>query len=449
MKEALEEMAQAVVRKALRGGASDAECTVLDRTEFSTTVRMREVENLKEAGSRAAGVRVLKGKRSGSAYTSDLTAEGLDRMVDAALQLAEVTGEDPFAGLPETEELGSLKGALNLYHPDVEEMQAEEKIRRAREAEEAAFAYDPRIGNSEGATFSSTLGRRAFANSRGFAGSYRTSSCSLSALPVAREGESMERDYWFTAARSAAELEPAELVGRIAAQRALRRLHRRKVRTQTVPVVFEPWAARSLVGHLFDAVSGDAVYRKASFLAGKLGEKVASDSFTVVDDATIPGLFGTSPFDDEGTPSRRTVVVENGVLKNYLLNTYTARKLGLRTTGCASRGVTGNTSVGHGNFYLEKGAAKPADIIKSVPSGLYVTELMGFGVNNVTGDYSRGAAGLWIENGELAYPVSEITIAGNLLRMFQDIEQVGDDLEFRGSAASPTILIREMTVSGQ
>jgi PmbA protein len=214
-------------------------------------------------------------------------------------------------------------------------------------------------------------------------------------------------------------------------------------------VVFDAMTARSLLGEIFEAVEGTAVYQKASFLAGKLGERVAAESVTVVDDGTIPGLFGTSPFDDEGVPTRRTVVIDRGVLRSYLLNTYTARKLGLRTTGSAARGITGNASVGHGNLFLEKGAKSPEEIIRGIGKGLYVTELIGSGVNTVTGDYSRGAAGQWIENGEFAYPVSEITIASNLLQMLMDIECIGSDLEFRGSVASPTVMIREMTVSGQ
>ena len=229
----------------------------------------------------------------------------------------------------------------------------------------------------------------------------------------------------------------------------MRRLGARKVSTQKVPVVFEPRTARSLLGDLFDAVDGGAIYKHASYLAGKIGEKIASENITVIDDATIPGLFGTSPFDDEGVASRRTVVIERGVLKNYLLNTYTARKLNMKTTGNAARGITGDAGIGPGNFFMEAGTRTPEEIISSIPNGLYVTELIGGGANTVTGDYSSGAAGLWIEDGKLTYPVSEITIAGNMKQMLLDLEQVGSDLEFRGSIAAPTLMIREMTVSGQ
>jgi PmbA protein len=410
---------------------------------------MRQLETLKEAGSRGAGLRILLGQKVGSSYTSDLTRAGIEYMVKSALEIAQISTEDPFAGLPEAADLGSIGGDLGLYCEDVAKLETQFKIDQATVAEESALSADARISNSEGGSFSSYTGGRYFANSRGFAGSYRSSSCSLSVVAVAQENGSMERDYWYTLARGSAGLEKAELVGRKAAERTLRRLGARKIATQKVPVIFEPRVARGLLSSIFEAIDGESVYRKSSFLAEKLGEKVASENVTVVDDGTIPGLFGSTPFDDEGVPSRRTVAIDRGVLKSYLLNTYTARKLGLKSTGNASRGITGNASVGPGNFFLEKGSRSPEEILRSVKRGLYVTELIGSGVNIVTGDYSRGAVGLWIENGELAYPVSEITIAANLREMLMDIEMIGSDLTFLGSTASPTILIREMTISGQ
>jgi len=442
-------LAVRTVEQAVQGGATGAEVTISEGDEFTTTVRMQQVETLKEAGSRAAGIRILIGRRTGSAYTSDLTGEGIRRMVASAIELAGITTDDPFAGLPEPAELGRIEGDLGLYCADVERLAPAEKIEMAQRAEQAALGLDARISNSEGASFDTYTGRRVFANSLGFVGEYRASYCSLSVSPVAREGDSMERDYWFSAARGLSGLEPPETVGRKAAERALRRLGAVKVDTQRVPVIFEPRTARSLLENLFEAVHGESVYRQASFLAGRLGQKVASEAFTVVDDATLPGLFGTSPFDDEGVPGRRTVVVENGVLKSYLLNTYTARKLGMKTTGSASRGLAGNAGIGHGNFFLEKGSRTPEQIVASVANGFYVTELIGFGVNIVTGDYSRGAAGMWIRDGKPAFPVSEVTIAGNLNEMLEGIEQVGSDLEFRGATAAPTLLIREMTVGGK
>ncbi|MGH9671564.1 MAG: TldD/PmbA family protein [Bryobacteraceae bacterium] len=445
---ALEELTARAVRLALDAGATEAECTASEGAEFSATVRMREVESVKEAGSRGLGVRILKGRRTGSAFTSDLSAEGIRNMVRAAVENASITTDDPNAGLPEPEELGSLQGGLDLYHDDVPALEAPFKIAQATEAEGAALAHDPRIANSEGGVYETHVTSRAFSNSRGFTGSYSATRCWLSASPVASDGGSMERDYWFTMARTSRALESPADVGKKAAERALRRLNAKKIATQTAPVIFEPRTARTLLGHIFEAVEGDAVYRNASFLAGRIGEKIASGNVTVIDDGTLPGLFGTSPFDDEGVPSRRTVVVERGVLKSYLLNSYTARKLGLKTTGNASRGLSGNAGVGHGNLFLEAGDLPPADILRRYGKALFVTELLGFGVNIVTGDYSRGAAGLWIENGEAAQAVSEVTIAGNLKQMLMDMEFIGADLEFLGSVAAPTVAIHEMTISG-
>jgi len=443
------ELAQDVVRRAHALGATDAECTIAEGEEFSANVRMREIENLKEAGSRGAGLRILIGKKTGSSYTSDLSREGIEMLVKSAIELADITTEDPHAGLPEPGELGKIEGDLGMYSPSVSELDTAFKIETAKRAEEAALNTDARISNSEGASFDNHVGRHVFANSRGFSGEYGSSYCSLSTSPVAKDGESMERDYWYTLARDFGGLEAAEYVGRTAAQRALRRLNSKKVETQKVPVVFEPRTARSLLDNIFEAIHGMSIYRQESFLAGKLGEPVAHEDVTVIDDGTLPGMFGTSPFDDEGVPSRRTVVIERGVLKSYLLNTYAARKLGMKTTGNASRGLTGNAGIGHGNFYLQQGVQSAEQIIAGIPNGFYVTELMGFGVNVVTGDYSRGAAGLWIRNGELAFAVSEVTIAGNLRDMLMGIEAIGSDLEFRGSVAAPTLKIGEMTVGGR
>jgi PmbA protein len=445
----LPEIAERAVKQALAAGASDAECTIGEGSEFSANVRLGQLETLKESGSRGAGLRVLFDRRMGASYTSDLTPEGIRRMVQSAVDLAAVTTEDPDAGLPDGSELGSIDVDLKLYSPEIEALAGDTKIDYARRAEAAALAYDPRISNSEGGSFDSNIGGRVFANSRAFVGSYRSTYCSISAVPIAVENGSMERDYWYSMARNVSGLEEPEYVGKKAAERAVRRLGAVKVETQRVPIVFDPRMARSLIGDIADAVDGRAIYRNASFLAGKLGEKIASSKMTVIDDGTIPGLFGSQPFDDEGVPTRRTVVIENGVLQSYLLNTYAARKLGLKTTGSASRGITGNAGIGHGNFYLDRGEKTPEQIIAGVKNGFYVTELIGTGVNIVTGDYSRGAAGMWIRDGELAFAVSEVTIASTLQEMFGNIAEIGSDLEFRGSIAAPTVMIGEMTVAGR
>jgi PmbA protein len=292
------------------------------------------------------------------------------------------------------------------------------------------------------------------ANSRGFVGGYRTSYAGVSAAPLAKDANGqMQRDGWWSSARRLADLESPESIGREAARRTLRRLGARRVPTQRVPIVFSAEVARSLIGSVFEAASGDSIWRGASYLAGKLGGRIAAHSLTIVDDNTMllrtgAGGFGTSPFDGEGLPSQRTVVVEEGVLRSYLLNTYTARKLGLKSTHNASRGLAGTPGIGCGNLYLEPGMLTADEIIRDIPAGLYVTGLMGFGTNIVTGDYSRGATGLWIENGQLTHAVEEVTIAGNLAEMLMHVNAIGNDLDFRGAVASPTLCIDGMTVAG-
>lgn len=450
----LESLATDVVSQAIRAGATDAEAVAREGDEFSVTVRMGQVETLKESGSRAVGLRVFAGKRAASASTSDLTPDGIRQLVSGAMALVKITEEDPFAGLPEADEFGAVDRDLHLYYEDVNSLPGPERIEWARRAEAAALAADPRISNSDGGSFEAVTGRKVLANSRGFAGGYRTSYAGVSAVPLARDANGqMQRDGWWSGARSFAHLESPEAVGQEAARRTLRRLGARRMPTQSVPVVFAPEVARSLIGSVFEAASGDAVWRSASFLAGKLGEQIAAPALTIVDDGVMllptgAGGFGTSPFDGEGLPSRRTVVIENGVLANYLLNTYTARKLGMKSTHNAARGLAGTPGTGCGNLYLEPGTMTPEEILAGVPVGFYVTALMGFGVNVVTGDYSRGATGLWIENGELTHAVEEVTIAGNLGGMLRNITAVGNDLVFRSSVASPTLRIDGMTVAG-
>jgi PmbA protein len=446
----LKSLAQDLVRRAMAGGATAAECVIREGDEFSTLVRLGQVETLKEAGSRAIGVRIFRGKRAASTYSSDFSRDALDRMLQSALDLAKITSEDPYAGIPEPSQLGSLSGDLDLYHVDVYSLPSEKRIDYARRAEKAALDYDPRIKNSEGGSFDAATGHKVMANSHGFVGEYRRSYCSVAAVPIAQtDSGAMQRDYWFSVSRNLGHLESPEEVGKIAAQRTIRRLGARKVKTAHVPVVLDPLVATSILGHIFEGVNGDSVYRGASFLAGKLGEKIASDNVNVIDDGTMRGGFGTSPFDGEGIPTRRTVVIENGVLKSYLLNTYTAKKLGLATTANASRGLAGTPGIGPGNYFLQPGTKTPQQVIGEIKDGLYVTEFLGHGANLVTGDYSRGASGLWISDGELAYPVEEITVAGNLKEMFCNIAEIGNDLEFRGAIACPTIRIDGLTVGGE
>src|ERR1700758_4203842 len=446
----LKEVAQDLVRRAMAGGATATEAVVREGDEFSTLVRLGQVETLKESGSRAVGVRVFFGKRAASTYSSDFSRKGLDRMLNAALALAKITSEDPFGGIPEPSQLGALTGDLDLYHEDVYSLPGPERIDYARRAEKAALDFDPLIKNSEGGSFDAATGHKVLANSHGFVGEYRRSYCSVAAVPIAQtEDGAMQRDYWFSVSRTLKKLDPPEQVGRIAAQRTIRRLGARKAKTARVPIVFDPMVSTSILEHIFEGINGDSVYRGASFLAGKLGEKIAGDNVTIVDDGTIKGGFGTSPFDSEGVPTRRTVIIENGQLKSYLLNTYTAKKLKLSTTGNASRGLAGTPGIGPGNYFLQAGSKSPKELIADIKEGLYVTEFLGQGVNLVTGDYSRGASGLWIQNGELTYPVEEITVAGNLKDLFFNISEIANDLEFRGSVAAPTIRIDGLIVGGE
>ncbi len=446
----LKELAQDVVRRAMKGGASAAECVIREGDEFSTLVRLGQVETLKQSGSKAIGIRVFNGQRAASTYSSDFSREGLDRMIKSAIELSKITSEDPFAGIPDASQLGSLPGNLDLYYPDVYSLSGEERINYARRAEKAALDYDPRIKNSDGGSFDAATGHKIMANSHGFVGEYKRSYCSISAVPIAQtEDGAMQRDYWFSVSRNLSKLESPEHVGTVAAQRTLRRLGAKRGKTKKVPVVFDPMVSTSILEHIFEGINGDSVYRGASFLAGKLGQKIAGDGVTVIDDGTIVGGFGTSPFDGEGIPTRRTVVIENGVLNSYLLNTYTAKKLGLQTTANASRGLAGTPGIGPGNFFVQPGKKTPQEIIAAIPDGLYVTEFLGHGANLVTGDYSRGASGLWISGGELAYPVEEITVAGNLKEMFFNISEIGSDLEFRGSVACPTIRLDGLIVGGE
>jgi len=446
----LRTLAQDIVARAITSGATAAECVVREGDEFSTLVRLGQVETLKESGSRSIGVRVFFGQRAASTYSSDFSPAGLDLLVKSALDLAKITSEDPFGGIPEASQLGQLTGDLDLYHEDVYSLPGSDRIDYARRAEKAALDFDPRIKNSDGGSFDAATGHKVLANSHGFVGEYRRSYCSVAAVPIAQiETGAMQRDFWYSVANTLTKLESPEQVGKVAAERTLRRLGARKAKTAHVPIVFDPMVARSIIEHIFEGVNGDSVYRGASFLAGKLGEKIAGDNVSVIDDGTLRGGFGTSPFDGEGVPTRRTVVIENGVLKSYLLNTYTAKKLGLQTTGNASRGLAGTPGIGPGNYFLEPGKKTPQELIAEIKEGLYVTEFLGHGANLVTGDYSRGASGLWISGGELSYPVEEITVAGNLKEMFFNISEIANDLEFRGSVAAPTIRIDGLTVGGE
>lgn len=456
----LKQLAGDLVERAVALGAHSADCILIEGEDFSVNIRRQEIEKLKESGSNGLGLRVFVRMSEGAplqtatSNTSDLSEASVAQLLHDTLTLARVTSPDACAGLPENEPSRAVAADLEIYNDSVAALKTDTKIALARNSEKFALDFDPRIVNSDGSSFTSSVERIVLANSNRFAGEYRTSRCSLMMIPIAGEkkdggaGAAMQRDGWYSNAVDFGRLESPQVVGTIAAQRALRRLGAKKIPTCDVPVIFDPMTARTVLENLVDAVSGSAIYRHASFLVGKLGNKIASECVTIIDDGLMPGGLGSSPFDGEGASSQTTPIIENGALRNYLLNCYAARKLGLRSTGNALREIIGSPRIGPSNFYLKPGRATPEQLIQSVERGVYVTDLIGFGVNIVTGDYSRGASGLWIENGKLTFPFEEVTIAGNLAEMLASIEAVANDLDFRDAVTSPTFKISKMTVSG-
>ena len=449
MVEPLEQLARHVVDRAHRRGATAADVLIREDETFEVIVRRGDVERLKEAVSRNLRLRVFLGNRTAASQTSDLSTRRVETLVDETIEMARLTSEDESSGLPDPASFPSEIPDLRLADPAWNDLTPEHRIDLARRAEAAAFQTNSLITNSKGATFQCERSRTALANTFGFTGSYEGTVGYLAAIPIAETRGAMQQDHWLSITRHRDELDSPEDVGRIAAERVLRRVGARKVGTCQVPVVFDPMAARTLMKHVFDGVSGDAIYRKRSFLVDRAGEIVASEKVTIMDDARMPGGLGSSPFDDEGVGTQSTAVIENGVLKNYLHSAYTGRKLGVCPTGNGSRAATGRVGVGPTNFYLKPGTESPEAIVGTVRSGLYVLELIGQGVNTVNGDYSRGVTGLWIESGRFVYPVHEVTIAGNLRQMLQDIEMIGNDVVFHGPVAAPTIKIRNMTLSGE
>jgi PmbA protein len=434
-------------------GATAADAVLVESDNLEARVRGDEIDFVKQARERTLGIRALvrgsAGLRSAITSTSDLSATAVDAMAAQAVALAHATAEDPAAGLPEEDFAEDWRELdLGLGSPEDREVSVETRIDDARRAENAARARDPRIVNSEGSQVDSDFAHVAYGNSEGFLGEYDTALHSIFSEPIARENGAMQRDYWMSVAHHLADLEDPAAVGRRAAERALRRLGAGRVETCEVPVIFDPLTARSLLGQLAGCLSGYAIYRQSSFLAGRLGEIVASECVTAIDDGRLPGGLGSRPFDAEGLPTRRTTIVERGRLATYLLDSYSARKLGARSTGNATRAAGSAPGVGPTNLWLEPGERTLDEIVADTERGLLVTELIGMGFNPVTGDYSRGAAGLWIEGGELVRPVEEITIAGNMAEMLTSIDAVGSDLLWLARVASPSLRVARMTVAG-
>ena len=433
-----------VLAEARRQGASDAGAEVSEGSGMSVSVRRGQLENVERNRDKSLGISVYLGQRRGNASTSDFSPQALKDTVRAAYDIARFTAEDEFAGLPDEEDLSldeAARPSLDLFHPWA--ITAEHAADIALRCEDAALKTDARITNSEGAAVSAQQSHFYSGNSRGFRGGYASSRHSLSVAPIAGRGAGMERDAWYSSMRSAEELASPEAVGRYAAERALARLKGRKVRTASVPVLFEAPVAAGLLGALVQATSGGALYRRASFLLDSLDQQILSPHVEVVEDPHIVKGKGSSPFDDEGVVTKARTVVDAGVLKGYFLSTYSARKLGLRTTGHAG---------GSHNLTMRSKATAPGDdlptMLRRLGTGLFVTELMGQGVNYVTGDYSRGASGYWVENGVIAFPVNEITIAGNVKEMFKQIVGIGADTYTLGSKTVGSILLENMKLAG-
>jgi PmbA protein len=443
------ELAEWGIEQARAAGADAAEVLIVSGESLSAGVRMGEVEKLKSSRERRLGLRVFVGKSSATASTAEFERKGLGEFVAETVRLARLTAPDQWSGLPDASLHPRHLPELELSDPSAGIIDADRALEVARVAERAALGADPRIKNSEGAEFDSGRYRVVFANSQNFAGEYSGTSYSFAVAPIAEENGAMQTGHWYTQSRRFDGLEDAEAVGLTSAKRALRKLGARKIKTTRAPVVFDPDMAAGLIRSIAGAASGPSLYRGASFLVNRLNTEIANTGVTIIDDGTMRGGLGSKPFDGEGLPTSRKNLVERGVLKTYLLDTYSARRLGLESTGNAARAVGEAPSVSPTNLYLQPGAYSPQEIIRTVKQGLYVTELIGFGINSVTGDYSRGAGGLWIEDGELAYPVQEITIAGNLKEMFMTIEMIGNDLVWRSSTAAPTLKISEMMIAGE
>jgi len=442
---ALRDLAEELVAYARSCGADEAEVSVVDGYEFNVDVRKGRIEALIEAGSRSAGLRVIRDKKTAYASSSDLERATLRRLVRNAVRRAELGNPDEFAGLAPPAKERIEAASLNLHDPSIAALDSRTKIALARETERLALR-DKRITNSYGATFATNEIRSVLALTNGFIGEYEQTYCGLGVGLQAGDTDHRVEDSWSSSKRHFKDLESPEEVARKAVERTVRQLNPRKIKTRNVPVIFEPTQTSWLLGFLFGCVTGTAVYQKTTFLEGKLGQRIGNERVTVVDDALIPGALGSHPFDSDGLACRRTVVIDQGVLRSYLCNYYAARKLGLASTGSADGG-----GVGPANFYLRPGPGAPTaeDIVAGTKTGLLLIRTLGHGLNSVTGDISRGAFGLWIEDGRIAYPVTEITIAGNLGRILETIEAVGRDLEFLGPIAGPTIKVAEMTVGGQ
>jgi PmbA protein len=449
----LKDVAQLAVELAKKAGAEHAEVLVRDGSELTTKIRLGEPELVQEAASRGLGLRVIKDGKRAVTYTSDLRRDALEALCAESVALAELAERDEFALPPDPKLLATKFPELDLYDPAVAEVDAAWALKQAIAGEAAARKADARVTNSEGATWARVLGATAFATSGGFIGGYRGSYASLVVEPLCDDmtdpaSPKKRNGYWWTADRFLAKLDSAEAVGREATRRTVATLGSRKVETQECAIVFDPEVARSIVGTIFSVANGSSFWRKSSYLTGKEGELVASKLVTIVDDPLIPRAPGSRPFDGDGLATRKNSVIEAGVLSPVLCDVYSARKLGRESTGSAGRGIGGNPGPTTSNLMMAPGSVTRDELLRSTPKGLYVTSLMGFGFNPVTGDFSRGAQGFWIEGGELTFPVSEVTIAANFDEILKRIDLVANDIEMRSSTVAPTFRVSHMMLAG-
>jgi PmbA protein len=435
---ALEAVVARTLEQGRKAGASAAEAVVSIDNGLSVSVRLGEVETLEYHRDKGLGLTLFFGQRKGNASTADLSDAGIAEAVAAAAAIARHTAEDPYAGLPEAELMAGSYPDLDLDHPWG--IEAQDAVELAQRCEAAARGHDPRISNSEGANVNSYRGTVVYGNTHGFVGGYTGTRHGVSCLVVAEQDGAMQRDYWYASSRMADALGDVEAIGRRAAERTVRRLGGRRLGTCEVPVVFEADIARGLIGHFVAAIRGAALYRKSSFLLDHLGQQVFPEFLNLQEQPHLPRALGSAPFDGEGVATKAREVVRDGVLQGYVLDSYSARRLGMQTTGNA--GGVHNLNVSSGELDLD-------GLVREMGTGLLVTELIGHGINMVTGDYSRGAAGFWVENGEIQYPVEEITVAGNLKDMFRGIRAVGSDVDLRGNIRTGSILLDRLTVAGE
>lgn len=443
-------LATELVAALRKEGADACDVYITTSTGFNATVRLGAIEKLQQSTSKGLGLRVFKNDATALTFTTDFQDKTVAELVRDTLQIVKVSNADKFNGLAPKELIGEYAGKLQLFDESIAAITPERKLEMVREMEDAGRALDKRITNSNGAGWSNSVGQVTLANSDGFVGQYRTTNASMSVSLLAEENGVKQRDGWYSFNRFFKKLDSPRSIGETAARRTIKRLGGRKVKSQAVPVVLDPDVASDFVGMIFNAAAGFNIYRRSSYLIDKVGQKIVAPTITIIDDATIEDGLASRPFDAEGVRSAPLVVIENGVLKTYACDAYSARRLNTRVTGNSGRGYSSSPGTNASNLFLKNGKTDPKDIVKSVKNGLYLTEMFGSGVNSVTGDFSQGASGFWIENGEITYPVQEITIAGNVLTVLKNVADIGNDLSFKlGSTASPTLLISEMTVGGE